>query len=182
MLISLIGLFLSFVLIIFAWSMIIFGFFGPPAVPTPKKIIKEALKEVSPKKGDIFIDLGSGYGSVVKMAVRQFGVKGLGIEINPLLIWWSRFSAYLIGLKNIEFKRENFFKTDLTKADVIFVYLLPKHLPKMAGKIKKECKSGTIIISQRFFIDGWEKKLVKEINRKHNLYLRLMVTAYPEIK
>ena len=167
-LISLISLFLSFVLIIFAWSMIFFSFFGPPAVPTPKKIIKETFKEISPKKGDVFIDLGSGYGSVVKMVVKEYGVEGLGIEINPLLIWWSRLSIYIAGLKNIKFKRENFFKTDLTKADIVFMYLLPKYLPKMAEKIKKECKSGTMVISQRFFIEDLEKYLIKEIERKHN--------------
>lgn len=167
-LVYLIGLSFSFVLIIFAWSLIIFGFFGPPAVPTPKKIIKEVFKEISLKKGDIFIDLGSGTGRVLRIAGKKYGVKGLGVEINPFLVWWSRFSAYLTGLKNIEFKKENFFKTDLSKADVIFMYLLPKYLPKMAGKIKKECKPGILIVSQRFFVDGWEKYLVKKIERKHN--------------
>ena len=162
------GILISFLLIIFAWSMIIFGLFGPPAVPTPKKIIKEVLNEVSPPKNSVFIDLGSGYGSVVKMAVKEHGVAGLGIEINPLLVWWSRFSSCLAGLKNIKFNRENFFKTDLSKAEVVFLYLLPKYLPKMAGKIKKECKTGTIIISQRFFVEDLEKYLIKEITRKHN--------------
>lgn len=167
-LISLFGLILSFILIAFAWSMIIFSFFGPPAVPTPKKVIKEALKVISPQKDDIFIDLGSGYGSVVKIAVKEYGVKGLGIEINPLLVWWSRLSVYLAGLKNIRFKRENFFKTDLSLADIVFIYLLPKYLPRMAKKIKKECKPGTWIISQRFLVDDLNKCLIKQIDREHN--------------
>ena len=148
--------------------MIIFSFFGPPLVSTPKKIIKEALRKISPKKGDIFIDLGSGYGSVVKTAVKEYEVEGWGVEINPLLVWWSRFSAYLAGLKKIKFKKENFFKTDLSKADIVFVYLLPKYLSKMADKIKKECRPGTWIISQRFLINDLKKCLVKQIDRKHN--------------
>jgi len=162
------GLGLCFVLIIFAWSMIVFSFFGPPAVPTPSKIIKEVLKEISPQKDDFFIDLGSGTGRVVKTVVREYGVKGLGVEINPLFVWWARLTAKLGGLKNIEFKRENFFKTDFAKADIVFMYLLPKYLSKMAEKIEKEGKTGTIVVSQRFWIDGWEKYLIKEIKRKHN--------------
>ena len=87
------GLALCFILIIFAWSMIVFSFFGPPAVPTPSKIIKEVLKEISPQKDDFFIDLGSGTGRVVKTVVREYGVKGLGVEINPLFVWWARLTA-----------------------------------------------------------------------------------------
>lgn len=148
--------------------MIITDFFGPPIVPTPKKIIKEIFNEINPKKGDLLIDLGSGNGRVLLTGVREYGVRGLGIEINPFLVLWSRLSALLIGQKDLEFKRQNYFKTDLSKAEIIFMYLLPKYILKVAKKIEKECRKNTVVVSQRFSVEGWEKFLIKEMPRKSN--------------
>lgn len=166
-LIGFVGLLVAFCLALFAWSMIITIFFGPPTVPTPKKIIKEILATINPKKGDFLIDLGSGSGRVVRIAAK-YGIRGLGIEINPFLVLWSRFRARISSLNNIEFKRENFLKTDLSKADIIFMYMLPKFLPAVKKKIEKECHGGTLVISQRFAVNSWDKFLFKEIIRNNN--------------
>jgi len=75
-----------FSLAILAWSLIIFGFIGPPAVATPRKIILQALAEISLTKDAFLIDLGSGDGRVLAIAQKQYGAFGLGYEINPLLV------------------------------------------------------------------------------------------------
>ncbi len=161
-------LFIVLLLAGFAWSMILTTFIGPPVVPTPKMIIKHALAAIPIRENDLFIDLGSGSGRVIRLAVQKYKVCGLGIEINPLLILWSKLRASLSGLKNIEFKRENYLKTDLAKADIIFMYLLPRFIPAVSEKIEKGCKRGTFIISQRFAVNNWEKFLFKEIPRRNN--------------
>lgn len=163
-----VGVLISLILAIYAWSIIIFGFFGPPAVPTPKRIILETLDFISPKKDDFLLDLGSGTGRVLRLAAKKYGVRGVGVDINPFLIWWSRITSWLEGTAGVQFKKESFYNTDLSKANIIFLYLLPKYLPKMMKKLRDECKKGTLVISQRFYLEGWEKYLAKETERKHN--------------
>lgn len=141
-------------------------FLGAPFVPTPSKIIKEILEKAKLKKGEKFLELGSGDGRVTRMAVQKYGVKGLGIEIHPMLILYSKLLSKIQKLENIEFKRVNFFDLDYKKADAIFLFLLPKVLGKLKDKILRECKSKTLIISHGFKIEGLEKYLIDKIDRK----------------
>jgi len=157
-----------FSLAILAWSLIIFGFIGPPAVATPRKIILQALAEISLTKDAFLIDLGSGDGRVLAIAQKQYGAFGLGYEINPLLVLWSRLRALLLGVKNIKFKNKNYLKQDWSKADAIYMYLLPKYIPAVVKKIENEGKKGVMVVSQRFAIETWENKLMEEIPRKSN--------------
>ncbi len=157
-----------FLLLFFIWSLIILNFFGPPVVLTPRKIINQALAAVNPQKNQLFIDLGCATGRTVRIAVKKYGVNGLGIDINPFLIYGAKLVAFLTKISNAQYKRENFFETDISKAEIIFVYLTPKYLNKIAQKIARECQEETIVISQRFTIKDWKKYLIKEIERKHN--------------
>lgn len=153
-------------LIFFVFFGILTDFLGAPFVPTSSKMIREILDQSNLKKGQIFIELGSGDGRVVRFAVKNYGVSGIGIEFHPLLVWYSNFVSKITGLKNIVFKRQNFFSTDLSKANVLFLFLLPKALKKLRPKILKECKKGTLIISHGFKIEDWNKYLVKKQNRE----------------
>lgn len=135
-------------------------------MPTSAKIIDEILKRAKLKKGQVFLELGSGDGRVVRQAVKSFGVIGRGIDVNYLLILYSRLQAKLAKLENIDFKTQDVFKTDLSKADVIFVFLLPGLLKKLAPKFKNECKKKALIISHGFKIEGMEKELSHKIDRK----------------
>lgn len=160
--------FIILTLAIIAWSILLTNLFSPPVVATPNRIILEALSAVNPKQDDLLIDLGSGSGRVLRLAALKYKVKGLGYEINPFLIIWSRLKILLAGIKGVEFKNKNYLKEDLSKANIIFMYLLPKFIPAVVEKLEKECKKGTIIISQRFEVEEWKDKLIKEILRKNN--------------
>lgn len=137
---------------------------GAPFVPTSAGVVKEILSRARLKKGSMFVELGCGDGRVTRTAVREFGVRGVGVDLNPMLIWFARLMTR--GLKNIRFIRENLFKVDLRQADVIFLFLLPETLVKLGPKMEKECKKGTIVISHGFKIKGCESKLIDEIQRK----------------
>ena len=141
-------------------------FLGAPFVPTSSKIIKEILEKADLKKGKNFLELGSGDGRVTRMAAQKYGVKGLGIEIHPMLILYSNLLSKIQKLNGIKFQRANFFDIDFKKADVIFMFLLPKVLSKLKEKIQKECKNNTLIISHGFKIEGFEKYLIDKIDRK----------------
>lgn len=142
------------------------GFLGAPYVATRGKTVKEILEKAKLKKGQVFLELGSGDGRVVRTAVKKYGVKGIGVEFHPILIWYSRLLAKLFGVSGVEFVRGNFYQTDLSKADVIYMFLLPKTMEKLREKILRECKKGTLLISHGFKIRGLERFLILEIPRK----------------
>lgn len=153
-------------LCLYTGSLLYSSIMGSPYVPTKTKELLNFLKEAKIKKGQVFLELGCGDGRVVRNAVKEYGVKGTGIDINPFLIWWAKFRAKLAKVPNVEFKVENIFKTDLSKADVIYLFLMPELLAKLQGKFEKETKKGAILISHGFKIIGWEKHNFKTIPNK----------------
>lgn len=143
-----------FLAIIFL-SGIISSFYGAPYVPMKKKFVKWLLDFGRVLKDDIFYDLGSGDGRVLVSAVREFGVKrAVGYEVSVWPYLESKFLLWQTGMsKDIEVSRQNFFKADLPKATFIYMYLFPKLVDRLAGKIAKECGSGTKILCPSFPID-----------------------------
>ncbi|NTU73819.1 methyltransferase domain-containing protein [Candidatus Roizmanbacteria bacterium] len=151
----LVELIVAFSLCIYAISHVFSSLMGSPYVPTKKKEIEEMLKTAKLKKGQKFLELGSGDGRVVRTAVKMFGVVGQGIDINPTLVWIARFKARLQKLKNITFKTQNIFSTSYKDADVIYLFLMPELIAKMRPKMETEIKPTTIIISHGFKVEGW---------------------------
>lgn len=134
---------------------------GAPYVPTSKKELTAVLEKGKLKKGTLFVELGSGDGRVVRQAVKDYGVMGVGIEINPLLVWWSRFLSKRDGTaRSITFLKTDVFKYSLTNVDYLYLFLMPELLAKLIPKFKKELKKGTLIISHGFMLIGLEKKLI----------------------
>lgn len=170
--VALIGyLLVLFILLLFLVGFTLNTFFliystimGSPYVATKPKEVEIILKEANLKKGKVFIELGSGDGRVVREAVKKYGVKGLGVDINPLLICWAKFLAR--KLKNrIYFVRKNIFDFDLRKADYLYLFLMPKLIEELTPKMERELKKGAIVISHGFPIKAWSKKLVKKLDR-----------------
>lgn len=153
------------IIIIYMISDIYASIAGGPFVPTKKREIEIILKEAKLKKGSVFYDLGSGDGRVVRFAVKKFGVIGYGFEINLLLIFWSRFLTWINRLKNCFFVQKNLFEVDLSKAEYIFLFLMPKTLMKLLPKLKKEAKN-SMIISHGFKIINFDKFLINKIDHK----------------
>lgn len=135
---------------------------GAPYVPTSKKRIEEILREANLKKGQTFLELGSGDGRIVRTAVKKYGVTGIGIDINPALTFIARLYAKKDNLKDILFKTQSVFDVDLNKAHVIYLFLMPQLIMKLLPNLTK-LPSKTILISHGFKIEGWEKKLFKTL-------------------
>ena len=106
------------------------------------------------------MELGSGDGRLTRYAVKRYGVQGIGIDINPLLVWWSRFLSNRDGTgSQTQFLRKNVFDYSLKAVDYLYIFLMPELIVKLLPKFKKELKKGTVIISHGFKIIGYEKKL-----------------------
>ena len=109
-----------------------------PFVVTPDHVTREMLRLAGVTRSDFVIDLGSGDGRIVIAAARLHGARGLGVEIVPDLVAKSRDNARRAGVaERTEFRVQDLFSTDLSRATVITMYLLPEVnlqlRPKPAG-------------------------------------------------
>lgn len=164
---------LLFAIIIFLF--ILLSWVWPPDSPwapwwrTNSKTARKMCRLAKINKNDVIYDLGSGDATALLVANREFGAKGVGIEIDPLRVFISKIRIKINNSeKDITIIRRNFFDVDISKATVIFVYLVPKTLNKLKQKFLKELKPGTRIISFRYEMDLPLKARNK--NYKINLY------------
>lgn len=132
---------------------------GAPYVPTKKKIIEEILKTINLKKGQNFLELGCGDGRVLRMAALHYGVRGLGIDINPIIIWWAKWKSRKHKNLKIRFEVNNVNSVSLAGYDVIYLFLMPELLSKLGPKIRKEADKDVTVVSHGFKVEGWDKYL-----------------------
>ena len=137
---------------------------------TSKKTALAICKLAKIKKGDLVYDLGCGDGTALITAAKEFGAKGVGIEIDPFRYWISRIRFQRNNLSNsLRIVRDNFFNQNIKDADVIIVYLIPKTLERLLPKFKEELKKGTRIVSFVYEINLPLKAYDKE--NKLRLYI-----------
>jgi hypothetical protein len=139
---------------------------GSPYVPTRAKIMSEIFSPAKMKKGGYLIELGSGDGRMLRFAAKNYRISGLGVDVNPLLVFWSRLVARAENLIDIKFKVENIFDTDMAKADYLYIFLMPDLIDKLTPKMDRELRKGTVVISHGFPIKAWKKKLYYTFERK----------------
>jgi precorrin-6B methylase 2 len=134
-----------------------------PYVPTPQTVVDAMLEVADVKPGDVLYDLGSGDGRIVVTAAQRFGVRGVGIDINPERIQEAEANAKAAGVEQLtEFRQEDLFKADFGEATVVTMYLLPSVNNRLKPKLLNDLKSGTRIVSHAFDIEGWEPERVIE--------------------
>lgn len=126
-------------------------------VPTPQEVVDAMLKVANVKKGDVLYDLGSGDGRIVVTAAKRFGVRGVGIDIDPERIAEARENARKAGVEHlVQFMQADLFQTDIGKATVVTLYLLPRLNVKLRPKLFAELPNGTRIVSHAFDMGDWE--------------------------
>lgn len=131
---------------------------GAPYVPTEKKIILRILQKAQLKKGMRFLELGCGTGRIVAEAVSQYGVNGIGIEINPILYQGAQLRKWISRIDDLDFLRKNINDLPFHNYDVIYLFLFPRLIEKIEPRLLGECKKGTVIISHGFRIDKLKSK------------------------
>lgn len=128
-----------------------------PYVPTPQPVVDEMLKMANVQQGDLIYDLGSGDGRIVITAAKNYGARGVGIDINPRLVQEATENAKQAGVgDHVEFRQQDLFKTDLSNATVVTLYLLPKINLQLRPKLLQELKPGTRIVSHAFTMGDWK--------------------------
>ena len=140
-------------------------------VPTPHEVVDEMLKLADVKKGDVLYDLGSGDGRIPVAAAKKFGIRAVGIDIDPQRIEEAKENAKKNGVaKLVEFRNEDLFKTRFSEATVVTLYLLPDLNVKLRPLLWAELKPGTRIVSHQFDMGNWKPERRVELNGR-TIYL-----------
>ncbi len=123
-------------------------------VPTPQDVVEKMLELAAVKKTDVVYDLGSGDGRIVITAAKKYGARAVGYELDKELLESSRTAATEATVAELAtFENRDLFTANLTKADVVAVYLLPAQLEKLL-RLLKAMKPGSRIVSHQFQIPG----------------------------
>jgi ribosomal protein L11 methylase PrmA len=126
-------------------------------VPTPQQVVDEMLKVANVKKGDVLYDLGSGDGRIPITAAKRYGIRAIGIDIDPQRIAEANENAKKEGVAHlVTFKNADLFATDISEATVVSLYLLPRLNVKLRPKLFAELKDGTRIVSHAFDMAEWQ--------------------------
>jgi tRNA G37 N-methylase Trm5 len=134
-------------------------------VPTPQEVVEEMLRIADVKKGDVLYDLGSGDGRIAVTAAKKYGVRAVGIDIDPERIREANENAKRNGVTGlVKFRNENLFTADFREATVVTLYLLPDLNEKLRPKLWAELKPGTRIVSHQFEMGTWKPEKTVELN------------------
>jgi SAM-dependent methyltransferase len=126
-----------------------------PFVVTPDNVTLAMLELAGVGPRDFVLDLGSGDGRIVINAARRFGARGLGVELSPQLVELSRANAQKAGVaERAQFRVQDLFKTDLSAASVITMYLLQEVNLQLRPSLLA-LKPGTRIVSHDWDLGDW---------------------------
>jgi len=125
--------------------------------PTPPETVAEMLRLANVKQGDVLYDLGSGDGRIPIAAAKQFGIRAVGIEIDPKLIIEAETNARNAGVAElVRFRNEDMFRIDISEASVVTLYLSDKLNVLLRPKLLRELKPGSRIVSHDFRMGDWK--------------------------
>jgi hypothetical protein len=130
-------------------------FRGAPFVPTHQDTVARMIESAQIQPGEKMADLGSGDGRVLIAAARA-GAEAHGFEINPLLIWWSRYKIKKAGLTGKAFVHwKNFWLADFSQFQIVMLFGITGIMTGLERKLKAELTPGSRVISNVFKFPNW---------------------------
>lgn len=134
-------------------------------LPTPEKVVDAMLHLAGAGPDDVLYDLGSGDGRTAIVAASRFGVReATGVEVRPHLLRRGRKQARRAGVKDrVRFRREDMFRTDLSAATVVTLYLLPRLNRRLRPRLLRELRPGARVVSHDFGMGDWDPDRTVEV-------------------
>ena len=145
-------------------------------VPTPPEVVERMLELAEVGADDVVYDLGSGDGRIPILAARRHGARGVGVEIEERLVWFSRRSAARQGVAHlIEFRHADALTVDLSPATVVTLYLTPEANLLLRPTLQRQLSDGARVVSHAHGMGDWPPdqtvRVVSRTGQEHTLYL-----------
>jgi ribosomal protein L11 methylase PrmA len=151
-----------------------------PYVSTPLAVVTKMLEIAKVTPDDVVYDLGSGDGRIVIMAAKKFGARGVGVEIDPQLVFTARDKARQEGVaERVTFLLQDLFETDISAATVVTLYLTREVNLKLRPKLWRELKPGTRVVSHDFDMYDWKPEQVLTVQGSTIYYWTIPAQGAP---
>ncbi len=142
-----------------------------PYLPSTSVAVDEMLRLADVGPGDLVADLGSGDGRLVIAAARDYGARGLGIELDPKLVAESRDNARKEGVEGrVAFRQGDVLTADYRDATVVTIYLLPNLVEKLKPRLL-DLKPGTRVVAHDYGFADWQPDRRVVISKNYLLYV-----------
>ena len=147
--------------------------------PTPMPVVRALLELADVGPQDLVYDLGSGDGRIPITAAKEFGARGVGIEIDPALVTQAQANAREAGVDDrVEFRLGNMYAADVRPATVVTLFLHPGPNLKLREKLRSELREGSRIVSYVWDMGAWTPAEVRRVN-EHRIFLWRIPLASP---
>ncbi|EHB05072.1 Protein FAM173B [Heterocephalus glaber] len=123
-----------------------------PFVPATAKQIENVMKMLRHRRGSL-VDIGSGDGRVV-IAAAEEGFTAVGYELNPWLVWYSRYRAWRAG-SSATFYISDLWKVTFSQYSNVVVFGVPQMMPQLEKKLEQELEEDARVIACRFPFPHW---------------------------
>ena len=135
-------------------------------VPTPQHVVDQMLELADVRSGDVLYDLGSGDGRIPIAAAREFGARGVGIEIDPELVRRSEANAREAGVTDrVTFRHADLFEAEIGGATVVTLFLYPDVNLRLRPKLLAELEPGTRVVSYWHDMGDWKPEKIDSARR-----------------
>ena len=147
--------------------------------PTPTAVVRQMLTLAGVGPTDVVFDLGSGDGRIPIMAAKEFGARGVGIDIDPVMVERARQNAHAAGVADrVEFRLGDMYDANLAGATVVTLFLHPEPNRKLRPKLRRELQPGARVVSYMWNMGDWTPDDSLKVNR-HRVFLWRITARSP---
>jgi hypothetical protein len=142
--------------------------------PTPMLVVRAMLELADVGPQDVVYDLGSGDGRIPITAAKEFGARGVGIEIDPTLVRQAQANARKAGVADkVEFRLGDMYVADVRPATVVTLFLHPKPNLKLRPKLRSELQPGSRVVSYAWNMADWAPDEARRVNAQRIFLWRI---------
>ena len=153
---------LGLIIILFLlYNIVVYYFTRVPHIKSKDSRLEKVFANLDIKKTDNVYELGCGTAEFLFRAEKYQPTKLIGYELSPIICWYAQFKAIRKKSK-AKIKCQDFFKVDLSDADILYLFLVDKVVQSAWQKINLEAKTGTLVIVLNDKIDGAQPEKVFE--------------------
>lgn len=166
----------SLPIIYFIYNVLLYLKTKVPIIITPKEYYKELFNNLKITENMNIYELGCGKGDFL-FAAEQFNPKkSIGFELSLFHAFYGKIKAKIIKSK-INILYQDFFKANISDADMIYLFLVQPIIIKAWKKIKNETKKGTVVatLSDTIPNESYFKKIPTRPNNPNTSYYYLYI-------
>ncbi len=124
--------------------------------PTPPEAVGQMLQFAKISPNDVLYDLGCGDGRIVVEAARKFGIRAVGVDIDPRRIAEAEANARKQGVEDrVRFQLTDAKDVDVSEATIVTLFLFPDGVLSLVEKLRSQLQAGARIVSRGAQVYGW---------------------------